>query len=59
MSNFVEPLNGFSVSVSVVPVLVIVNAFVLLSMNVVFWQVSSWVLVIAVSGAVGGEKLAV
>jgi hypothetical protein len=35
------------------------KAFVLLSMNVAFWQVRSDVPEIAVRGAVGGVKLAV
>ena len=41
------------------PVLVIVKAFVLLSTMVAFCRVSKDVLVIAVSAAVGGMKLAV
>ena len=43
-------------SVYGLPLTVIANAFVELSMNVLDWHVSSWVPEIAVSGAVGGVK---
>jgi hypothetical protein len=43
----------------VLPFTVIVNALVELSMNVVDWQVNKLVLVMAVSGVVGGVNAAV
>ena len=52
--------NGlFSVPVYAFPLTVIVNAFGELSINVLLWQVSSWVPEIAVSGAVGTVKFEV
>jgi hypothetical protein len=48
--------NGFVGTVVVWPAVVIVAAFVELSMNWLLWQVSREVSVIAVSGAVGTVK---
>jgi hypothetical protein len=51
--------NGFAGVGCVLPLTVIANAFVELSMNWLLWQVSSEVPEIAVSGVVGTVKLAV
>jgi hypothetical protein len=51
--------NGLTGVVTVLPATVIANAFVLLSIKAKFWHVRSEVLVMAVSGLVGGVKAAV
>jgi len=51
--------NGDWTDVATVPVLVMAREFPLLSTTVALCKVSKDVLVIAVSGAVGGTKLAV
>ena len=52
--------NGlFSVPVYEFPKTVIARALGELSINVLDWQVSNWVFVIAVKGAVGGVKFEV
>jgi hypothetical protein len=51
--------NGFVGTGRALPFVVMAKAFVELSMNWLFWQVSSEVFVIAVSGVVGTVKFEV
>jgi hypothetical protein len=52
-------VKGWNDLIEVSPVTVIVNAFVLLSINLLDWQVNNTVFVIAVNGLVGGVNVVV
>jgi len=54
--SFAARVNGWNGEMRVSPTRVMVKLLVLLSTKRLDWQVRSWVLVIAVSGAVGGVK---